>query len=341
MKSGKYMAPFALGLMLSAAVSSGDASAATTPNSYGSVAQADTAYAEALHDSTMMNSQLRDQMDIVMESQTHGSQTAGSMSHDRETEMMSTMSRMTGVSPEEIEKMHQTGLSWEQVAQELGLNMRGKIDHAMVGGGRRQDVNRTGYMQTGSQGVHNVGINPGANGSMGGTSGHFAINNPRSSRSMLAQSPGDRLSPISPEISVGARGQMAVADNSGNMQGYRQSAGISDDEMNAATMRNPRDGSVIGHGMEASSSVGSKSGSMMSGAGGLGNGMPDGHGARGGDMDGMGGSSGGMGSSDSGMGGQGGSSGSSGGGMGSSGSSGGGMGGHGGSGGSGGGGGMM
>jgi hypothetical protein len=202
-------------------------------------------------------------------------------------------------------------------------------------------VNRTGYMQTGSQGAHNVGINPGAKGSMGGASGHFANNNPKSSRSMLAQSPGDRLSPISPEINAGARGQMAVADNSGNMQGYRQSAGISDDEMNAATMRNPRDGSVIGHGMEASSSVGSKSGSMMSGAGGLGNGMPDGHGSRGGDMDGMGGSSGGMGSSDSGMGAQGGSSGSSGGGMGSSGSSGGGMGGHGGSGGSGGGGGMM
>ena len=171
------------------------------------------------------------------------------MLHNAEKSYTAMLSEMSGVSEDDLRKMHSAGISWEELPGELGLQTA--VTPMMNGEGLQKNHNGQGAM-------------------------------------------------ISTENSM---------------------------EMQAVTARNMETGGVIGHGRGLQTNVASGThGNMMSGAGGLNNGMGDME-AESHDNDmsgGMGGSSGGMGGS-SGSGGGMGSSGGMGGGMGGGGMGGGGM----------------
>ena len=214
--------------------------------------------------------------------------------------------------------------------------------------GANADVMGTGASSA-TMGSHGTSFGSGT----GTSSGSMGDSGSMANGTMSFENSG-RLSPVAGagmnSLDMGSNQSQFMADSDTASQ-YGGMHGVTGAEMDAATSRNMMDGGVSGHGTNANSGMDHQSGSMMTGATGMDNGMPSGHASRGGsDSSGMGGSGGGMGSSDSGMGGtgsggsaggMGGSGGSSAGGMGGSGGgmggSGGGMGGSGGSGGSGGG----
>lgn len=370
MKFDFHKTQAALGLIVSAALlTSVSVFSATNEGPYYlTQEQANYEYMNALHESDLTAKQMLVQMQSLDAAKAHvqEAQMAGHSAQihaaldERETKLARTMSQMSGVSQEDITAMHESGMSWGQLGQEIGLKTQGNSQHSgssvtdsMMNSNQKtrqgQKINQTRTMSSGISETH-------SNDSMGISSppvmaidmGEPNISGegmnsamPISQQVHMAETENGsmslynsvRLTPMPQDKSSiksmnSDQNQNLFHNASGQQHETMQEIGISRTEMDAATARNVMNGGVSGHGTNVNSDLSHRSGSMMNGVGGLENGMPSDHGANSGEgSGGMGGNSGsGMGDSGASMGGSG-SNGSGGGGMGGSESGGGGMGG--------------
>jgi len=324
MKVKSYIAGAALGLVASSTMFAVlPAYSASEQPHYSSQQEANVDYANALYGTTVTTEQMQEQMAAAESAEVHlrrmqmtsnssQVQMAKEALHNVESMLTGTMSQMSGVSPQDVESMHDSGMSWGKIGHEIGLRPDSRVDRSGMTAGNTGMMGQTGDMQQGktqatamqsdSMGAIDSVAPRGYTGTSGGLS-PFA----HDSESAVAMS--------------GETGRMSTGtDTYSNGPRAMQGIGISGQEMDAATARNMVHGGVTGHGTNVNSGLDHQSGTMMGGVGGLDNGMPAGHGARGGEggmggSDGMGGpSSGGMGGNSGGMGGSGGGSGGSGGG---------------------------
>lgn len=196
MKSKKYSVRYVLGVALSSMVlTSLPAYAATADQPYyASKSQADVDYIHVLQDSDETSAQMQTQMNEVMKAeetirhmnstgdmeQMHAAQAS---LHNAEAMLTDTMSRMSGVAPKDIEAMHESGLSWGRVSDEIGLKTHVDTQFSQQGGGSKMYsadgqqgtmANTSMQSETGTSGFHSssndISMSPRQADSHGGSS---------------------------------------------------------------------------------------------------------------------------------------------------------------------------